>query len=85
MLNRFCALLPLLTTVPALAQTAGTAPANDAAALALKLANPVAALISVPFQTIFDGDIGSEVGGERRGGRITLNVQPVIPISVNSE
>jgi hypothetical protein len=96
MLNRFCALLPLLTAVPAPAQTAGAhpaatavaapaAPADDTAALALKLANPVAALISLPLQTNFDGDIGPKVAGERQGERITLNIQPVIPIRLNSD
>lgn len=60
-------------------------PADDAAALALKLANPVAALISVPLQFNFDGDIGPLVGDERQGERITLNIQPVIPIRLNSE
>jgi hypothetical protein len=96
MMNRFCALLPLLTATPALAQTIGAnpaitavvvppAPANDTAALALKLANPVAALISLPMQMNFDGDIGPKVAGERQGERITLNIQPVIPISLNSD
>lgn len=60
-------------------------PADDAAALALQLANPVAALISVPLQFNFDGDIGPLVGDERQGERITLNVQPVVPIRLNSE
>lgn len=61
------------------------APADDAAALAQKLSNPVAALISVPFQFNFDGDIGPKVNGEREGSRITLNTQPVIPISLNAD
>ena len=60
-------------------------PADDAAALALQLANPVAALISVPMQTNFDGDIGPLVGGERRGERISLNIQPVIPFRLNKD
>jgi hypothetical protein len=87
-----CALvLAAVGATPLLAQTttdpsiAAARPADDAAALALKLANPVAALISVPLQFNFDGDIGPEVNGERRGERITLNVQPVIPIRLNSD
>jgi len=47
--------------------------------LAKKLANPVAALISVPFQGNYDGDIGPVDEGERW----TLNIQPVIPFSLS--
>jgi len=49
--------------------------------LALKLQNPVADLISVPFQSNYDGRIGP--GGD--GNRYTLNIQPVIPIEINSD
>jgi hypothetical protein len=49
--------------------------------LAKKLANPVAALISVPLQLNYDGDIGAADQGERW----TLNIQPVIPISLNDD
>lgn len=49
--------------------------------LAKKLANPVAALISVPFQANYDGDIGPLDEGERW----TLNIQPVVPISLNED
>ena len=47
--------------------------------LAKKLQNPIAALISVPFQLNYDQNIGSEDGGERW----TLNIQPVVPIDLN--
>ncbi|MDO3388483.1 transporter [Gilvimarinus sp. SDUM040013] len=50
-----------------------------AAELAKKLSNPVAALISVPFQLNYDTDIGPDDTGDR----VTLNVQPVIPIDLN--
>lgn len=52
----------------------------DTAALAQKLSNPVASLISVPFQLSFDG----EIGPARNGNRETLNVQPVIPFKLSS-
>jgi hypothetical protein len=51
---------------------------DDAAALAKKLANPVASLISLPFQENMDHGIGS-----LKGSRSTLNIQPVLPISIS--
>lgn len=92
MLNRLSILLLLLAAAPAFAQTAPepspamtaapAAQATDAAEqLALKLANPVASLISVPIQSNFDGAIGPN----REGSRITTNVQPVIPFSLGKD
>jgi hypothetical protein len=49
--------------------------------LAKKLANPVASLISVPFQLNYDQDIGPEDDGDRW----VLNVQPVVPITINED
>jgi hypothetical protein len=50
----------------------------QAAELAKKLQNPVANLISVPMQSNWDFGIGST-----DAMRYTLNVQPVIPFSLN--
>ena len=49
--------------------------------LAKKLANPIASLISVPFQLNYDQDIGSLDDGDR----ITLNIQPVIPVKLSDD
>lgn len=49
--------------------------------LALKLSNPVAALISVPAQFNYDRGIGSL----DEGSRLTVNVQPVIPFGLSSD
>jgi len=46
--------------------------------LAKKLSNPVAALISVPFQNNYDWGIGAN-----DGTKYLLNIQPVIPMSLS--
>jgi len=49
--------------------------------LAKSLANPVAALISVPFQFNYDDRIGPAHGGQR----LTMNFQPVIPFTLTED
>jgi hypothetical protein len=61
------------------AASVATTSASEADELAKKLSNPVAALISVPFQLNFDDGYA---GG---GSRWTLNIQPVVPFVLNSK
>ncbi|MNR83219.1 hypothetical protein D3C72_139930 [compost metagenome] len=53
--------------------------ADDGADLAQQLSNPVANLVSVPFQLNYDENIGADENIER----YQLNIQPVIPIELN--
>jgi len=54
---------------------------SDAAEMAKKLANPIGALISVPFQNNFDWGAGST--GD--GFQYKLNLQPIIPFTLNQD
>ena len=77
-MRRTVALPCLLTSV--IATAASTAGHAQDADLAQQLTNPIASLISVPFQFNYDGDIGPA-----DGDRVTLNIQPVIPISLGED
>jgi hypothetical protein len=70
-----CALIAVLCGILALPAMA------DDTELAKQTQNPIAALVSVPFQLNYDENIGPA----ERGSKWLLNVQPVIPISLGSD
>jgi hypothetical protein len=72
--------LPVCAALSMFAASA-TSVAQDANELSKQLANPVASLISVPFQSNFEFDAGAD----ESGFAYTLNVQPVVPISLTDD
>lgn len=69
---------PMIAAALAAALAATAASAQSSADLAKTLSNPVAAMISVPFQYNYnDGFLGGEAE------QSYVNIQPVIPISLN--
>lgn len=70
----------LIVTV-GLMSAAPLAHSQSAEEMAKALANPIAAMISVPFQTNWDRNIGPVEDGDRW----TVNVQPVVPISISED
>ncbi len=69
----------MISVAIALLPLAAQAQEQDADALAKQLSNPVAALISVPFQYNYDETWGED------GYRHQLNIQPVAPFSISED
>ena len=76
-MNRIIAALVTLLVAVVLPVRAA---AQDEAELAKKTQNPVADLISVPLQNNCDFSIGP-----KDGWRYTLNIQPVVPLSISDD
>ncbi len=71
----------IATTALLVSLVCATAWAQEEDSLSKKLANPLAAMISVPTQINYDDDLG--VGGN--GSLLQINVQPVVPFQLNDE
>ncbi len=74
-------LISLCVALSVLSASALAQPSKPSSAdLAAKLTNPVADLISVPFQYNYDQGIGAD----KKGTANSLVVQPVVPIKLNN-
>ena len=76
----WAAVLVVANTALGLGSGAANAQEGSAAAAAKALANPIPSMISVPFQYNYDSGFGPSDGNAS-----TLNIQPVIPISINND
>jgi hypothetical protein len=73
--------LPPAASDPGQPDASGQGNADQAADLAKKLQNPIANLISLPFQNNFD--YGG--GASQNGSQYTVNIQPVIPFKLTAD
>ena len=71
----------LVWSIAAIGFASEPATGDQGEELAKKLANPVASLISVPLQYNYDENYGPD----EKGSVHRLNIQPVIPISLNQD
>jgi hypothetical protein len=70
----------LIASVCAAQPEAAATGASSADQTAKELSNPIGGLVSVPFQFNWDTGVGPE-----DATRFTLNVQPVVPFSMNKD